>query len=170
MAQPDYVPLSPNDRVRLTERLPPPRRWFTDRPGEIKRPRQPQGRLLGVPGPDQGYAMGLAHRFEERLKLSEGEKAADVIAGCVGIALRRAALFGRAPVMPDLELAFTLWGYLGDAPEDLIELRKPLFQGTAKAYIDQRTIADKVAEASLRLTSAQAREQLRDDWRSLFVS
>ncbi len=169
MAQPDYVPLSPADRVRLTERLPPPRRWVQDRPGEIKLSNHPKGRRLGVPGPDQGYAMNLAERFEDRLQLAEGERAEDAIAGCVGVATRRAALFGRAPVMADLELAFTVWGFLGDAPAELVEFRKPLFQGTAKAYLDQRAIVDHVAEPTLRLTAAEAREELASDWRSLFV-
>ena len=170
MAQPDYVPLSSADRVRLTERLPPPRPWVQDRPGEINVSEHPKGRRLGVPGPDQGYAMNLAERFEDRLELAEGEKADDVIPGCAGVALRRASLFGRAPVMPDLELAFTVWGFLGDAPAELIEFRKPLFQGTAKAYLDQRAIVDRVAEPTLRSTPAEVRERLRSDWRSLFNS
>ena len=38
------------------------------------------------------------------------------MAGCVPIAMKRAALYGRAPMIYDLELAFTLWGYLGARP------------------------------------------------------
>ena len=169
MAQPDYVPLSSADRVRPSERLPPPRRWFQDRPAEVGKPDQPMGGRFGVPGPDQGYGMLLAQQFEERLELTEGERVEDVIPGCLGVALRRAALFGRAPVKTDLELAFTLWGFLGDAPDGLVEMRKPLFQGTAKAYLDQRAIVDRVAESTLRCTPAQARELLQSDWRSLFT-
>lgn len=169
MAQPDYVPLSSADRVRLTKRLPPPRRWVQDRPGEIKVSSHPKGRRLGVPGPDQGYAMHLAEKIEDRLQLAEGERAEDAVAGCVGVALRRAALFGRAPVMTDLEVAFGIWGFLGDAPAELVELRKPLFQGTAKAYLDQRAIVDHVREPALRLTPEEVRQELASDWRSLFV-
>ena len=168
MAQPDYVPLSSADRVRPSERLPPPRRWFQDRPAEVGKPDQPMGGRFGVPGPDQGYGMLLAEQFEDRLVLAEGERAEDAITGCLGVALRRAALFGRAPVKTDLELAFTAWGFLGDAPDELVQLRKPLFQGTAKAYLDQRDIVDRVAESTLRSTPAQVRELLRTDWRSLF--
>ena len=168
MAQPEYVPLSSADRLRAVERLPPPRRWFQDRPGEVGKPGQPTSGRFGVPGPDQGYGMLLAEQFEDRLQLSEGERAEDAIPGCLGVALRRAALFGRAPVKPDLELAFTVYGFLGDAPEEMIEWRKPLFQGAAKAYLDQRAIVDRVAEAALRSTPEQARETLRSDWRSLF--
>jgi hypothetical protein len=170
MAQPDYVPLTPADRVRPSERLPPARQWFQDRPAEVGKPDQPMGGYFGVPGPDQGYAMLLAEQFEDRLELSEGERVEDVIPGCVGIALRRATLFDRAPVKTDLELAFTVWGFLGDAPPELVEMRKPLFQGTAKAYLDQRMIASRVTETALRSTPAQVRDVLRSDWRSLFVS
>jgi len=170
MAQPDYVPLSSVDRVRPTDRLPPARQWFPDRPAEVGRPGPPMGGRFGFPGPDQGYGLLLAEQFEEDLALSEGERADDVIAGCLGVGLRRASLFGRAPVKPDMELAFTVWGFLGDAPDELVRMRKPLFQGTAKAYLDQRAIADRVGEPTLRSTPAKVREQLRSDWRSAFVS
>ena len=113
--------------------------------------------------------MLLAERFSDQLQLAEGERVEDVIPGCLGVGLRRAVLYGRAPVKTDLELAFTLWGFLGDAPEELVEFRKPLFQGTSKAYLDQRAIVDRVAESTLRATPAQIREQLRSDWRALFV-
>ena len=168
MAQPDYVPLSSVDRVRLTERLPPPRRWVQDRPGEINVSSHPKGRRLGVPGPDQGYAMNLAEKLEDRLQLAEGERAEDVTAGCVGVATRRAAMFGRAPVMADLQVAFGIWGFLGDAPQELVDLRKPLFQGTAKAYLDQRAIVDHVREPALRLTPEEVHQELASDWRSMF--
>ena len=170
MAQPDYVPLSSADRVRPADTLPPARQWFADRPAEVRTPGPPTGGRFGWPGPDQGYGMLLAEQFEERLELTEGERAEDAIAGCLGVGLRRASLFGRAPVKPDMELAFLVWGFLGDAPEELIQMRKPLFQGTAKAYLDQRAVADRVAESTLRSTPALVRELLRSNWRSLFTS
>ncbi len=87
----------------------------------------------------------------------------------MAVALRRAALFGRAPVIYDLEMAFTLWGFLGDPPADLVEYRKSLFQAASHDYWAQRPIADAVAESTLRLTPVQVREQM-SDWRSLFVA
>src|SRR5206468_7366902 len=105
MAQPDYVPVAPADKVRPAERLPPARAWTTSRPGEITGLRLPAGRRFGVPGPDQGYALTLAARSAEQLELGKGESRGDVVAGCVGVAMKRAALFGRAPVVFDLELA-----------------------------------------------------------------
>ena len=44
--------------------------------------------------------------------LEPGEHAEDVLAGAVAIALRRAAIFGRAPVTADIELALELFKYL----------------------------------------------------------
>jgi len=170
MAQPDYVPLSSADRVRPADRLPPADRWYQDRPAEVGKPGPPMGGRFGNPGPDQGYGMLLAEQFEERLELAEGERAEDAIAGCLGVGLRRASLYGRAPIKPDFELAFTLWGFLGEAPDELVQMRRPFFQGTAKAYLDQRAIADRVTDTTLRSTPAEVRERLRSDWRSFFTS
>jgi len=169
MAQPDYVPLSTTDKVRAPERLPVPAPWRPDRPAEIKGNRHPQGRRLGTPGPDQGYALKLARRFEGRLALAPNEHAADAVAGCTTVALRRAALFGRAPVIYDLELAFVLWGFLGDAPADLVAFRTPLFQAASHHYWDQRVIGDRVPEETLRMTPAQVRERL-SSWRDLLTA
>lgn len=166
MAQPDYVPLSTTDKVRSPERLPVPRSWRPERPAEIRGNGHPQGRRMGTPGPDQGYGITLARRFEKRLELAPGEHVEDVVVGGLGIALKRAALFGRAPVVYDLELAFTLFGYLGGAPADLVAFRVPLFQAASHHYWDQRAIADRVPEETLRLSPGQVRERL-SSWREL---
>lgn len=166
MAQPDYVPLSTADKVRAPERLPVPEAWRPERPAELKGNTHPTGAKLGTPGPDQGYALKLARQFEGRLTLAPGEHEADAIAGCVVVAMKRAALFGRAPVVYDLELAFTLWGYLGDAPADLVALRTPLFQSASHHYWEQRGIVDRVPEETLRLTPAKVAERMTS-WREL---
>jgi hypothetical protein len=166
MAQPDYVPITPADRVRPVERLPAPPPWWADRPADLRGANHPVGRRLGVPGPDQGYGLHLAERFRHRLALTPGESAEDAIIGCLGVALRRATLFDRAPVVFDCELAFTVWGFLGGAPEDLMGERRPLFQSAAHDYWSQRTIAAAVREEALRLTPAQVRERL-GRWREL---
>ena len=54
------------------------------------------------------------------------EHESDAIAGCIGVALKRASLFGRAPVLHDLTAALTVWGFLGDAAPDLIALMNHL--------------------------------------------
>jgi hypothetical protein len=121
---------------------------------------------MGRQGPDQGYALLLARRFADRLELAPDEHAEDAVAGCMVVAMARASLFGRAPVIHDLDLAFTLWGYLGGAPPDLVAYRTALFSGASHHYWDQRHIVDKVPESTLRMTPAQVRQKL-SDWRSL---
>ena len=154
MAAPDYVPndISAADRHYVS----PPRRprpWMADRPAELT-DGQPSGAGLGVPGPDQGFALRLARRFESRLLLDAGEQADDVIAGCVGVALKRAALFGRAPVSADLEVAFRVFGFLPPAPdESLVARRKELFAGVGHPhhYAEARALVGLVPESVLRM-------------------
>ena len=165
MAAPDYVPTPLSEQPRESLRLPPPRPWMADRPADLQRG-QPVGPKLGVPGPDQGYLLKLAENFEDRVQVAEGEHVEDAIAGCAAVAMRRAALFGRAPVAHDLELALRLWGFLGDAPDDLVEFRRQLFPGAAHHYWDQRAVTDLVPDETLKLTPARVAERL-SDWRQL---
>jgi hypothetical protein len=154
MAAPKFVPTLPTDTPR-TYGSPDhvPDTWIPDRPGELVGP-QPHGPQLGTQGPDQGYALKLANRFRPSLCLQPGERADDAVHGCLGIALRRASLFGRAPVIHDLTLAFTIWGFLDEQPPaDLVECRRQLFGGVGNVmhhYADGRAIADMVPESTLR--------------------
>jgi hypothetical protein len=167
MTQPSYVPITDADQVRPSYRLRTPPDWRQDRVAELRPPVHPRGRELGVPGPDQGYALLLAHTlFEDRLELSEGVSSEDALVACAEVAQARAALFGRAPVGKDLELALVLFGFLGDAPDDLVAWRAPLFQAAAHHYSQQRRIVDCVPESVLRLTPDDAKAQL-PNWRSL---
>ncbi|HEY2428023.1 MAG TPA: hypothetical protein VGI06_03760 [Acidimicrobiales bacterium] len=169
MAQPDYVPVTDSDRVRVTERLPTPEGWTPNRVGEVRlEGGQPTGPRFGVAGPDQGYALKLARHLAPELVLAPSESTADVTDGCLGVALKRAAAFGRAPVIDDLRVAFGVWGFLGEAPDDLVAFRRPLFAGAAHHYNDRRLIVALVPEATVRLTpAAVAAQQLSGGWRSL---
>jgi hypothetical protein len=167
VAAPEYVPVKPMDDVRTYES--PPRRpdsWRADRPGDLVGS-QPHGDLLGSQGPDQGYALKLAQEvFAPQLRL--GDLAVDdVIAGCVAVALKRASVFGRAPVSHDLRLAFGLFGFLDDdPPAELVELRRRLFAGVAHPhhYGDGRAIVDAVPESTVRMAHTGVRAA---DWRDL---
>ncbi len=169
MAQPDFVHLDPDDKVRSSDPMPGPDRWMATRPGELEGLRPPSGRAFGSAGPDQGFGLKLAKRFTDRLQLQPGEHAEDAIAGCLGVALRRASRLGRAPVIYDFEFAFTLFGFLGDAPAELIEFRRPYFDSASHDYWDQRDIADLVADETLALSPADVREQIAQ-WRSMLVA
>ena len=167
MAQPEYVPTSLDAQPRRGLPLPPAESWTASRTSDIGLT-QPQGPRFGSQGPDQGYVLTLLPLFETRLRLADGEVRHDVEAGCVGVALKRASLFGRAPVVYDLEVAFTIWGFLDDQPDGaLVALRKPLFQAAAHHYWDQRTIVDLVDDDALRLPPDQVRDRHGADWRSL---
>lgn len=160
MTQPSFVPIIEADQVRPAYRLQVPNIWTQSRPSEIRGASQPSGPQLGSPGPDQGFALKLARRFEDRLQLAEGESVDDAIIGCTAVAMRRCARFGRAPSVYDVSFAFTLWGFLGGAPGDLLEARLPLFRAAAHHYKLQRTIADLVTEEALRLTPREVAERL----------
>lgn len=168
MTQPDYVPVASADRIRPIDRLPVPQAWRSTRPGEALDPVPPKGRAFGSAGPDLGYGLKLARLLIGKLQVPEGEHVADAVAGCFAVGAKRASMFGRAPVIYDMELAYTLWGFLGAAPADLIAFRQPLFLGVAHEYQEQRRIVDHVKESTLRLTVAQVKAQL-GDWKNLIV-
>jgi hypothetical protein len=166
VTQPSFVPIVEADQVRPAYRLQVPNIWTQSRPSELRGSSQPEGSQLGNPGPDQGFALKLARRFEDRLQLVDGESSEDAIAGCTAVAMRRCARFGRAPAVYDLSFGFTLWGFLGGAPADLVEARGPLFRSASHHYKAQRTIADCVVEESLRLTPEAVAARL-GHWREL---
>jgi hypothetical protein len=175
MTQPRFAPIAEQHEVREVQRALPPAAWTPHRPGEFRPgPQAARGIGLGVPGPDQGYALNLAGRFADRLELSPHEHADDVVAGAVAIAMCRAALFGRAPVMTDIEFALVLFGYLKDGsyvPADLVTFRHERLSGAAHDYWRQRALADSVPESTLRRTPAELTERRHASttaWRDLF--
>ena len=168
MTQPSFVPVVEADQVRRSYQLRVPSIWTASRPSELRGTRAPSGAFLGTPGPDQGFALKLARRFEDRLVLAPGEHVEDAVSGCTAVATRRSAGYGRAPVVHDLTLAFTLWCFLEGAPADLVEAREPLFRAASHHYQVQRTIADCVPETTLRMTPEEVAERL-GEWRTLLV-
>lgn len=147
-----------------------PDAWLPERPGVVEG-QQPVGPLLGAQGPDQGYAWTIAHRLAPKLRLQPRERLDDTIRGCVLIALRRASLFSRAPVVHDVNIAFTIWGFFDEhPPDDLLARRAELFEGVANVlhhYAAGRVIADLVPESTLRMTPAAAAAAYPARWREL---
>ena|ERR1700722_2504256 len=167
MTQPSFAPVPNADQVRPSLRLRTPEDWRATRVAELRGPIHPHGPAFGIPGPDQGYALKLADDlFADRLELVAGETKTDAVYGCAMVASARASLFGRAPVAPDLELAFTVFGYLGAAPEDLVEWRVPRLQSIAHHYDEQRRLVAAVPEATLRMAAPAVRARLAQ-WRDL---
>lgn len=138
----DDVPRQ-KQNVAPGSKLPAPRRWRRGRPGELQGA-QPAGPLLGSPGPDIGYALTMAERARDRLHLHAAERADDALAVAAAIAMKRAALAGRAPIALDVEIALGLLGYLGEVNPDFAELRAFLVHEVAHDYATRRAIVDAV--------------------------
>jgi hypothetical protein len=129
---------------------------------------QPRGSHLGTIGPDQGYAYRLVPLVEEAASYGSVERD-DAVAGCVAVAMKRAALFGRAPVIHDLTAAFTVFGFLDDdPPAELVELRDELFTEVHRAhhYPKLRDLVDLVPDDALRRPPSAITADYRSDWRA----
>jgi hypothetical protein len=164
--------MKPLQDVRAYES--PPRRadsWRADRPADFADDhRQPVGDLLGNQGPDQGYALRLARVLEPELQLAEGEHAKDALAGIVAIGLKRASALGRAPVIHDLRIAATIFGFLDPAPDrELVSLRHRLFEEVSHFhhYMELRQLVDMVPVEVLRQTPDQVTSAYAGGWRGL---
>lgn len=171
MAAPKFSPIPAVNEVRGYESPDyVPDGWTPDRPAEIEG-RQPGGARLGYQGPDQGYVLVLARRLRDRLHVGPLESIDDAVAGCVNLALRRASIFGRAPVIHDLTIAFTIWGFLDrNPPAELVAVRTRLFQGVANVahhYEQGRQIADMVPETTLRSSPDHVSASYPERWREL---
>ena len=171
MAVPKFAPVGPVDDVRSYESPDVvPGVWMPDRPAELYG-FQPQGARLGFQGPDQGFGLKLANSFRERLRLQPGEHADDVIYGCLGMALRRASIIGRAPVIHDFTIVFTAWGFLdSDPPAELKALRAGLFEGVSHQlhhYEESRVLVDMMPESTLRMTPAEVAAAYPQRWKEL---
>lgn len=170
VSAPNHVPQSPGSDKYYES---PPRRresWRAERPGDLT-DGQPVGTGFGSQGPDQGYALKLVKEFEDRVNLAHGERWEDAAAGCVLVGLKRASLFGRAPVSHDLDIAFRVWGFLDDDPADaLVKLRKSAFDRVdngAHHYLECRRITDSVHADVLRQTPSMVETAHAQDWSAL---
>jgi hypothetical protein len=164
-----YVPTQAEDAPRESVRVPPPKGWRAVRPGDLVPGEKsyPSGALFGSPGPDSGYALTLAQRFHGRLEIATPESEHDAMAVAAELAMRRAAVFGRAPVTEDLELAFTLFGWLGGGTPELVEWRRLTVAGAGHDYARRRALVDGVPEATLRLKPGEDVRAALGNWHKL---
>ncbi len=142
--------------------MPPARHWVPDRPGDEVAFGQPRGLLLGFPGPNVGYALTLAQRMERELALAPHEHAADALAVVSELAMKRAASYGRAPVMVDVECAALALGYLGGCPPDFAKWRAVAIEGAHENYFRRRGLCDAVDLDVIRLAPRVLSERLPD--------
>lgn len=170
MAAPQFVPTrTPHGEKAYVS---PPQRvggWAAERPGDVVAEGQPRGVALGNQGPNQGFALTLARRELANARLADHEHGSDVVEGVAGLATRRASLFGRAPTIHDVKLAFEVYGLYDDPGPELAEWRRQAFAGLSHGpahYLHARALADAVPEDLLRGTPEQAADARRSDWRA----
>jgi hypothetical protein len=170
-----YVPADPDAQPRQQQNLPPgvalppATDWRPDRPGDIRTPDQPEGGLFGNPGPNVGYAYTLAQRAAERFVIGPYEHIDDVIAVVAETAGKRAAMYGRAPVMADIDRAALLLGYDGSGDASFTDARQRLVQEAGHAYRRRRAVVDAVPENLLRSATTDFGPLLAE-WRERFAS
>jgi hypothetical protein len=142
--------------------------WRAVRPGDIDPAVGPgcNGVLFGSPGPDSGYALTLAERFHGRITAVFPETVHDAESLAAQFAMRRGGVFGRAPVLGDLELGFTLFGWLGDPPADLVEWRRKAAAGVAHDYARRVTLIEAIPEWVVRHGVDDIRARL-GEWKHL---
>ena len=121
MGQQPNIELEISDLPRPTSHPAPPRRWRPSRPGDLAGPEEvPVGGAYGSTGPDSGYAHRLVRG--RPLQLAAAERSHNAEAAVAVVAGARAATFGRAPTIEDVEHAALVLGYDADGmPDELIE-------------------------------------------------
>lgn len=169
MSAPEYVPAT--DDPPRTHHVPRrrPRSWVPNRPGELVGAPPPTGRDFGAPGPDQGFALTLARRAAAGFELVDGEDLDDVVTGVVAVALRRASLAGRAPVVHDVEVAATLLGLTGDADPEHVAWRVEALAELAEHHhhhLEARHLANAIPAEVLAAPPAEVARAVAADWRA----
>jgi hypothetical protein len=159
-----YVPAPIDERPRQAQNLAPgvhmpaARAWVADRPGDGRTLRR--SGFVGSPGPNVGFALTLARRAKDRLRLEPSEHLDDAVAVIGELAMKRAATFGRAPTKLDVDFAVELLGYAGAAPDDVRRWRPNVVRGAAHHYHVRRAVVDTVGPTLLRLSLAEMPEHL----------
>jgi hypothetical protein len=165
-----FVASDLDDKPRQQQNLPPglgyppARSWRADRPGDLG-PAQPHGTLRGTPGPNVGYGYTLAERVRDRIQLAPHEDRHDAISVVAEVAMKRAAAFGRAPVIGDVELAMALLGYDGSADDTFASWRARAVHDAAHHYPLRRAIVDSVPDSLLARSTGDLGETVAA-WRA----
>jgi hypothetical protein len=86
----------------------------------------------------------------------------------MAIGLKRAAHFGRAPVVHDLRIANMIFGLLDPTPPaDLVSLRENHFPQISSGhhYAERRSVVDLVSVDVLSLSTDAVEQFYETDWR-----
>ena len=93
----------------------------------------------------------LAGRLRDSIQLAPHEHAADALAVIAELAMKRSASYGRAPTMPDVNIAAALLGYQGEVDDAFAAWRGEVVHGADHEYGVRRAFVDAVPDAVLRL-------------------
>lgn len=167
-----YVPTPLDEKPRQKQNfaagvsMPPARGWRADRPGDDVA-QMPRGPLTGSPGPSVGFALTLAERSRDRLRLEPAEHGDDAVAVVAELAMKRASTFGRAPTTVDIDVASELLGFFGPAPADVKPWRPSVIRGAHHEYVVRRRIVDAIDDSVLRRSPAELGDVIADARRAL---
>jgi hypothetical protein len=119
VAQQPNIELDPSDLPRHVLDTAPARRWSgADKPGVITAPGQvPSGAAFGTPGPDTGWALRI-------IRHAGGDIDGTLTHVYAALMGARAASFGRAPIIEDLDVAKILCGIGEGLPLELSARRR----------------------------------------------
>lgn len=148
--------------------LPPSGHWTGGRPGDAAAQNM-AGELRGTPGPNVGFGYTLAERASSGFETQPSEDRHDAASVVAEIAMKRAASFGRAPVVGDIEFAVELLGYDGRADDDFVRERARRVHGAGHDYPRRRAIVDAVPLSILRLSRKEIGEAV-PGWREEFLA
>ena len=98
--------------------------------------------------------------------LTPGEHVEDAISGCTAVAMRRAASFGRAPVIHDLTLGLHPVGLPAGAPADLVAAREHTVPGRVPPLPGAAHHRRLRPGSTLRLTPDEVADRLAE-WSTL---
>ncbi|MCU1459680.1 MAG: hypothetical protein JWL73_3772 [Actinomycetia bacterium] len=152
-----FVAPGNSDRPRQQQNMPagviapPSKSWRADRPGDLPNG-QPSGPLFGDPGPNVGFARTIVARNKDRFDLGPEDHFADAAALVSELGMKRAASFGRAPVLADVERGMHVLGFAGPVTDDVRAWRSHVIHNADHDYLRRRTVVDSVPIEWLRGT------------------
>jgi hypothetical protein len=156
MAQQPNVEITDAERPR---RIPKPGiavKWRADKPGIPDAPDEmPGGGYYGTTGPDPGWGLKLVNQAD----LPDDDPDLERVVS--GLVLARAAAWGRAPVMEDVEVALILCGFDEGAPEGLIARRKRWLDASPHEHRPGATAVAEVERDVLMMKPSDARFAVR---------
>lgn len=156
MGQQPNLEVGPADRPRAVPEPGPARRWRPNRPGDITSPEQmPWGGAFGTPGPDTGWAIKLVAEGDLPGRTPLLEKLVATLMGA------RASLYGRAPIMEDLETAKQILGLGEGADPELDAQRNRWLEAAAHEMIPGKHALYEIGPELLKAQPAGVRRMRR---------